>query len=80
MPREGCTVNEERILDKLEELGDKTTQLLIGLARVEEQMKDVPDLRNRVTALEKWKWTAVGAMGAASTSLLSQLYTALKGV
>lgn len=72
-------MNEERILDKLEELGDKTTQLLISSARVEEQMKDIPELRQRVNSLEKLRWMATGALGASGTALVGQLYTAFKG-
>ena len=66
-------MNENRILDKLESLDDKTTELLVGLARVEEQVKDVPNLRDRVASLEKWRWTAMGAMVAAGTSLTAQI-------
>lgn len=72
-------MNEERILDKLDGLEHKTTEVLIGLARVEEQIKDVPDLKSRVAALERWKWTAMGALGMASSSIGVQLYSVLKG-
>lgn len=72
-------MNEERILDKLDGLERKTTDVLVGLARVEEQIKDVPDLKQRVAALERWRWTAMGALGTAGASLASQLYSALKG-
>lgn len=72
-------MNEERILDKLDSLDVKSTETLVALARVEEQIKDIPHLRERVAALEKWKWTAMGAMGTATASILSQAYTALKG-
>lgn len=72
-------MNEERILDKLDGLDDKTTNILIGLTRLEEQIKDVPDLKQRIVALERWKWTAMGALGAAASSLGGQLYVALKG-
>lgn len=67
------------MLDKLEELTDKTTQLLVSTARIEEQMKDIPQLRERVNSLERIRWMAVGAVGASSTALLGQLYSALKG-
>lgn len=70
-------MNEERILDKLDGLEHKTTEVLISLARVEEQIKDVPDLKNRVAALERWKWTAMGALGMASSSIGVQLYSVL---
>lgn len=72
-------MNEERILDKLDALESKATQTLVGLARVEEQIKDVPDLKTRVQALEKWKWTAMGALAASGASIGTQLYVALKG-
>lgn len=72
-------MNEERILDKLDGLERKTTDVLVGLARVEEQIKDVPDLKQRVAALEKWRWTAVGAMAASGAALGSQLLGVLKG-
>lgn len=72
-------MNEERILDKLDGLEHKTTDILVGMARIEEQIKDVPDLKARVAALERWRWTAMGALGAAGASLFSQIYNALKG-
>lgn len=72
-------MNEERILDKLDSVEAKTTEVLVGLARVEEQIKDIPGLRERVAALEKWRWTAVGAMAASGAALGSQLLGVLKG-
>lgn len=71
-------MNEDRILDKLDSLDTKTTHVLVGLARLEEQVKDVPDLKARVGALEKWRWTAVGAMAASGAALGSQLLGVLK--
>lgn len=72
-------MNEERILDKLDSLDTKTTNVLVGLARLEEQIKDVPDLKQRVNALEKWKWTAMGAIAASGGSLAISVLNALKG-
>lgn len=72
-------MNEERILDKLDSLEGKTTAVLVSLARVEEQIKDVPHLKERVAALERWKWTAMGALGTSGIALGAQLYNALKG-
>ncbi len=72
-------VNEERILNKLDEMSSQQTQMLVEIGKIQEQVKEVPTLRNRVDALERWKWTAVGALGMASGSLLSQLYTTMKG-
>lgn len=72
-------MNEDRILDKLDGLESKTTEVLVGLARVEEQIKDVPDLKVRVQALEKWRWTAMGALGMSGASFVSQAWTTLRG-
>ena len=66
-------------MDKLDGLDNKTTSILVEIARVQEQIKDIPDLKTRVTALERWRWTAMGALGTAGASLASQIYTALKG-
>lgn len=73
-------MNEERILDKLDSLDSKSTETLIALARVEEQIKDIPHLRERVAALEKWKWTATGALATSGISIGVNIYNALKGV
>lgn len=65
-------MSEDRIFEKLDSLDEKTTHVLVGLARVEEQIKDVQDLRDRVLAIEKWRWTAAGALLASGTSLVAQ--------
>lgn len=70
-------MNEERILDKLDSLDSKTTEVLVGLARLEEQVKDIPNLRDRVSSLEKWRWTAVGALTASALSLGADLVKGL---
>ena len=67
-------------MDKLDGLDTKTTTLLVEVARIQEQVKDVPDLKQRVAALERWKYTAMGALGMAASSIGVQVYTALKGV
>ena len=72
-------MSEDRIFEKLDSLESKTTDVLVGLARLEEQIKDVPDLKQRVAALERWRWTAMGALGMSGASILSQAYTTLKG-
>ena len=72
------SVNEERILNKLDAIDDRGVQTLVAVTSLQEQIKDVPALRERVTALEKWRWMAMGALGAASTSLGAQAFTAFK--
>lgn len=66
-------------MDKLDALDRTTTTILVEVARVQEQVKDVPDLKSRVQALERWKYTAMGALATSGISIASQLYTAMKG-
>ena len=66
-------------MDTLDTLEGKTTEVLVAVARVEEQIKDVPNLRDRVAALEKWRWTAMGALGMSGASIMAQAWAALKG-
>jgi len=73
------TVGEERILDKLDSLDGKTTSVLVEIAKLQEQIKDVPDLKQRINALEKWRWTAMGAIAASGGSLAISVLNALKG-
>lgn len=70
-------MNEDRIYEKLDSLEAKTTEVLVGLARVEEQVKDIPDLKSRVASLEKWRWTSAGALAVAGTSLTAQFLKAV---
>lgn len=72
-------MNEDRILDKLDSLEGKTTEVLVELARLGEQIKDVPDLKQRVQSLEKWRWTAMGAIMASGGSLAISVLNAIKG-
>ena len=72
-------MNEERILDKLDGLDAKTTAVLVEIARIQEQVKDVPDLRTRVASLERRMWAAIGALAMAGGSIASQIYGAVKG-
>jgi hypothetical protein len=72
-------VNEDRILNKLDAIEERGIDTLLAVTRLQEQMEDVPDLKIRVSALEKWKWTAMGALGTATASLGAQVYNAMKG-
>lgn len=71
--------SEDRIFEKLDSLEAKTTDVLVGLARLEERVNDVPDLKQRVSSLERWKWTTMGALGMSGASIASQLYNTLRG-
>lgn len=72
-------MDEGRILDKLDSIEARGVETLVAVSRLEEQMKDVPDLKDRVAALERWRWTATGALVAAGSSLVAQVYSAMKG-
>ena len=72
-------MNEERVYDKLDSLEQWSREVLVAVTRVEEQVKDMPDLKVRVSALERWRWTAMGAMAASGGSLALSLFSALKG-
>lgn len=73
-------MDEGRILDKLDAIEARGIETLIAVTQLQEQMKDVPDLKVRVAALERWRWTAMGALAAAGTSLGAQVLDMLKGV
>lgn len=70
-------MNEDRILDKLEGIESQNRDMLVGLTRLQEQMRDMPELKMRVSALEKFKWVAMGALAAGGTSLGAQIMRAV---
>lgn len=69
-------MNEDRILDKLDSIETQNRELLVAVTRLQEQGRGLPD---RVTALERWRWAVMGALGASGTALASQLFAAVKG-
>lgn len=72
-------MNEDRILDKLDAIEARSVETLVEVVKLQEQVRVVPDLQKSVGALERWKWTAMGAAAAASTSLITTIFTAVKG-
>lgn len=72
-------MNEERIYTKLDEIQAQNTETLVALGKLQEQIKEVPDLRLRLRALEQWRWMVVGALAAGGGSLATQLVGVLKG-
>lgn len=71
-------MNEDRILDKLDAIENRSVETLVEVVKLQEQVKDVPEIRSRLGALEKWKWTAMGAAAMAGGSLVTQIFTAVK--
>lgn len=72
-------MSEDRIYEKLDSLERKSTDLLVGLARLEERVNDVPDLKTRVQSLERLKWVVVGGLATGGSSLGMQIAKLLGG-
>lgn len=70
-------MNEDRIFDKLDAIEEKSTRALVEIAKLQEQVKGVPDHENRIRALEKWRWALLGAAALLSTAFT--FYSASKG-
>lgn len=64
--------NEDRILDRLDKIGTQNTEILVAVAVLQEQTRDLP---KRVSDLEKWRWVTTGSVMVAITSMI----TAWKG-
>lgn len=71
-------MNEDRILDKLDEIQTQGSQALIEISKLQEQIKAVPDHENRIRALEQWRWGLVGVSGLLVTGFTT--YASAKGV
>lgn len=70
-------MSEERIFEKLDELGDKQTQTLVEIGKMQEQLKGLPDHETRIRSLERWRWSLVGGLGLLTTAFTA--YTGSKG-
>lgn len=70
-------MNEDRIFEKLDELGDKQTQTLVEITKIQEQVKGLPDHETRIRSLERWRWSLLGGFGLLTTAFTA--YTGTKG-
>ncbi len=70
-------MNEERVFEKLDELGEKQTQTLVEIGKLQEQVKGIPDHESRIRSLEKWRWSLVGGLGLLTTAFTA--YSGTKG-
>jgi phage shock protein A len=83
------------ILNELTQMRRDSQVMLEKVVRIEETVRDVGDhearirvleqaipdeIKVRLNSLEKWRWTAVGAITAAGGSLAISVLDALKGV
>lgn len=84
----------ERVLNELTVMRAESRETLVKVTMIEERVKDVgdhearlrvvetavpADAKTRLTALERWKWSAMGALGMAGGSLATQIWTTVKG-
>lgn len=68
---------EDRIFEKLDAIDGKSTQALVEIAKLQEQVKGIPDHESRLRSLERWRWTLVGGLGLLSTGFTA--YASSKG-
>lgn len=72
--------DEDYIRNKLDLIEQRGVETLVAVTEVKGQIRDIPELKTRIAALERWRWTAMGALGASGLSLATQVYNSLKGV
>ena len=70
-------MNEDRILDKLDEIGAQGAETLVEIGKLQEQVKALPDHETRIRTLEQWRWGLVGVSGLLTTGFT--WYTTAKG-
>ena len=83
------------ILNELTQMRRDNHVMLEKVVRIEETVRDVGDhearirvleqaipdeVKVRLNALERWKWTAMGAIGASGGSLALSVWSTLKGI
>jgi hypothetical protein len=83
------------ILNELTQMRRDNSLMLEKVVRIEETVRDVGDhesrlrvleasipdeVKVRLNALERWRWTAMGALSTSGISIGVQVYNTLKGV
>jgi hypothetical protein len=69
--------DEDRILAKLDLIEARGVDTLLAVTELKGQIRDIPDLKERVSQLERWRWTAMGALAASGISLSAQVFNLL---
>ena len=70
-------MNEDRILDKLDEINTQGAATLAQISILQEQIKAIPDHESRIRALEHWRWGLVGISTFLATGFTT--FAATKG-
>ena len=68
---------EDRILSKLDQIDERTVNTLVTVTEIKGEIRDLPDIKNRVASLEKWKWGTIGALAASGSSLMTTIIKAI---
>ena len=71
--------NEEWIRPKLDLIEQRGVDTLVAVTELKGQVRDIPELKQRVAALERIKWLAVGALASGGTSLGMQVMKLIGG-
>jgi hypothetical protein len=71
--------NEERILNKLDQMDERAVNTLVTVTEIKGEIRDLPDIKARVASLEKWKWGTIGALAASGSSLATTIIKAIGG-
>ena len=71
--------NEERVLNKLDAIEARGVETLVAVTRLQGEVRDIPDLKARVSLLEKWKWGTIGALAVSGSSLATNIVKAIGG-
>jgi hypothetical protein len=71
--------NEELIRQKLDLIEQRGVDTLVAVTELKGQVRDIPELKQRVAALERIKWLAVGALASGGTSLGMQVMKLIGG-
>lgn len=71
--------NEEWIRQKLDLIEQRGVDTLVAVTELKGQVRDIPELKQRVAALERIKWLAVGALASGGTSLGMQVMKLIGG-
>jgi hypothetical protein len=69
----GVVENEEWIRAKLDLIEQRGVDTLVAVTELKGEVRDIPELKQKVAALERTKWVALGALAMSGSSLGAQL-------
>ncbi|HYF74741.1 MAG TPA: hypothetical protein VD864_18080 [Nocardioides sp.] len=72
-------MDDERVLNKLDAIEARGVDTLVAVTELKADVRDIPELKQRVSALEKWKWGTIGALAVSGSSMATTLIKAIGG-